>query len=178
MLELGRVAELLSSSRYDKNLISAQRWGIRKGLIMGFFTGYMWLIIFLCYGLAFWYGSTLVLDSEDYSPGTLLQVFFGVLIAAMNLGQASPCLEAFAAGRGAATIIFETIDREPEIDCLSEAGYKLDRIKGDIEFHNVTFYYPSRPEVKAACKNSVVESPMCTFMTAFITGLKHCSTPV
>lgn len=39
------------------------------------------------------------------------QVFFGVLIAALNLGQASPCLEAFAAGRGAATIIFETIDR-------------------------------------------------------------------
>lgn len=40
-----------------------------------------------------------------------IQVFFGVLVAAMNLGQASPCLEAFASGRGAATIIFETIDR-------------------------------------------------------------------
>jgi len=39
------------------------------------------------------------------------EVFFGVLIAAMNLGQASPCLEAFAAGRGAATIIFETIEK-------------------------------------------------------------------
>lgn len=38
--------------------------------------------------------------------------------------------------------------QEPEIDCLSEAGYKLDRVKGDIEFHNVTFFYPSRPEVK------------------------------
>uniref|UniRef100_A0AAQ4Q1P5 Bile salt export pump n=1 Tax=Gasterosteus aculeatus aculeatus TaxID=481459 RepID=A0AAQ4Q1P5_GASAC len=134
--------------RYDKNLISAQRWGIRKGLIMGFFSGYMWLVIFMCYGLAFWYGSSLVVDTEEYTPGTLLQVFFGVLIAAMNLGQASPCLEAFAAGRGAATIIFETIEREPEIDCLSEAGYKLDRVKGDIEFHNVTFHYPSRPEVK------------------------------
>ncbi|XP_068612440.1 bile salt export pump [Brachionichthys hirsutus] len=134
--------------RYDRNLVSAQRWGIRKGLIMGFFTGYMWLIIFLCYGLAFWYGSTLVIDTEEYSPGTLLQVFFGVLIAAMNLGQASPCLEAFAAGRGAATIIFETIESEPEIDCLSKAGYELDRVKGDIEFHNVTFYYPSRPKVK------------------------------
>ncbi|XP_058257445.1 bile salt export pump isoform X3 [Hemibagrus wyckioides] len=134
--------------RYDRNLISAQRWGIRKGLIMGFFTGYMWFIIFLCYALAFWYGSSLVVDSEEYSPGTLLQVFFGVLIAALNLGQASPCLEAFASGRGAATIIFETIDREPEIDCLSEAGYKLDKVKGDLEFHNVTFHYPSRPEVK------------------------------
>ncbi|XP_029941978.1 bile salt export pump-like isoform X2 [Salarias fasciatus] len=134
--------------RYDRNLVSAQQWGIRRGLIMGFFTGYLWLIIFLCYALAFWYGSTLVVGAQEYTPGTLLQVFFGVLVAAMNLGQASPCLEAFAAGRGAATMIFETIDREPEIDCLSEAGYKLDRVKGDIEFHNVTFHYPSRPEVK------------------------------
>uniref|UniRef100_A0A3Q3JAS7 Bile salt export pump n=1 Tax=Monopterus albus TaxID=43700 RepID=A0A3Q3JAS7_MONAL len=141
--------------RYDRNLISAQHWGIRKGLIMGFFTGYLWLIIFLCYGLAFWYGSSLVVDTEEYTPGTLLQVFFGVLIAAMNLGQASPCLEAFAAGRGAATIIFETIDKEPEIDCLSEAGYKLDKVKGNIEFHNVTFYYPSRPDVKILDQLSV-----------------------
>lgn len=38
--------------------------------------------------------------------------------------------------------------QEPEIDCLSEAGYKLDKVKGDLEFHNVTFHYPSRPEVK------------------------------
>ncbi|XP_027025790.2 bile salt export pump [Tachysurus fulvidraco] len=134
--------------RYDHNLVSAQHWGIRKGLIMGFFTGYMWFIIFLCYALAFWYGSSLVVVTEEYSPGTLLQVFFGVLIAALNLGQASPCLEAFASGRGAATIIFETIDREPEIDCMSEAGYKLDKVKGELEFHNVSFYYPSRPEVK------------------------------
>uniref|UniRef100_A0A674NB95 Bile salt export pump n=1 Tax=Takifugu rubripes TaxID=31033 RepID=A0A674NB95_TAKRU len=140
-------------NRYDRNLTSAQRWGIRKGLIMGFFTGYIWLIIFLCYGLAFWYGSTLVVDTKEYTPGTLLTFCF--LIAAMNLGQASPCLEAFAAGRGAATIIFETIDKEPQIDCLSEAGYKLDRVKGDIEFHNVTFNYPSRPEVKILDQLSV-----------------------
>lgn len=45
-------------------------------------------------------------------------MFFGVLIAAMNLGQASPCLEAFASGRGAATIIFETIDRVRIFDFL------------------------------------------------------------
>ncbi|KAL1021934.1 hypothetical protein UPYG_G00020100 [Umbra pygmaea] len=158
--------ELKEVERYDKNLISAQRWGIRKGLIMGFFTGYMWLIIFLCYALAFWYGSSLVVDTQEYTPGTLLQVFFGVLIAAMNLGQASSCLEAFAAGRGAATIIFETIDRQPEIDCLSEAGYKLDKVKGDIEFHNVTFHYPSRPEVLILDQLSVVVKSSET--TAFV----------
>uniref|UniRef100_A0A803VZR3 Bile salt export pump n=2 Tax=Ficedula albicollis TaxID=59894 RepID=A0A803VZR3_FICAL len=134
--------------RYDKNLVFAQHWGIRKGMIMGLFSGYMWFIIFLSYALAFWYGSKLVLEEDEYSPGTLLQVFFGVLVGALNLGQASPCLEAFATGRGAATNIFETIDKEPTIDCMSEDGYKLDKVRGEIEFHNVTFNYPSRPDVK------------------------------
>lgn len=41
---------------------------------MGLFSGYMWFIIFLSYALAFWYGSKLVLEEEEYSPGTLLQV--------------------------------------------------------------------------------------------------------
>nr|XP_033801594.1 bile salt export pump isoform X3 [Geotrypetes seraphini] len=142
--------------RYERNLLFAQRWGIRKGIIMGTFTGYMWLIIFLCYALAFWYGSKLVLDEEEYSPGNLMQVFFGILIGAINLGQTSSCLEAFASGRGAAANIFSTIDKEPIIDCLSEDGYKLDKVKGEIEFHNVTFHYPSRPEVKILDKLSMV----------------------
>lgn len=68
--------------RYDRNLVSAQQWGIRKGLIMGFFTGYLWFIIFLCYALAFWYGSSLVVDTQEYSPGTLLQVHTHDLILA------------------------------------------------------------------------------------------------
>ncbi|KAM4025126.1 bile salt export pump-like [Anomaloglossus baeobatrachus] len=148
--------ELKEVDRYDRNLVYAQRWGIRKGIIMGFFTGYMWFIIFLCYALAFWYGSKLVLEEEEYSPGNLLQVFFGVLVGALSLGQASPCLQAFASGRGAATNIFETIDNEPQIDCMSEEGYKLDKVKGEIEFHNISFHYPSRPEVKILDKLSMI----------------------
>nr|XP_015092178.1 LOW QUALITY PROTEIN: bile salt export pump [Vicugna pacos] len=142
--------------RYEKNLVFAQRWGIRKGIVMGFFTGFMWCLIFLCYALAFWYGSKLVLDDGEYTAGTLVQIFLSVIVGALNLGNASSCLEAFAAGRAAATSIFETIDRKPLIDCMSEDGYKLDRIKGEIEFHNVTFHYPSRPEVKILSNLSMV----------------------
>lgn len=129
--------------RYDRNLAEAQSWGIKKGTIIGIFQGYLWCIIFFCFALAFWYGSKLVIDTKELSPGSLIQVckmkciqllkfyfiqyierqgplfvaavffqvFFGVLMAAMNLGQASPCLEAFASGRAAAKIIFDTIDR-------------------------------------------------------------------
>lgn len=124
--------------RYDRNLVEAQNWGVKKGTITGFFQGYLWCTIFLCFALAFWYGSKLVIDTKELSPGTLLQVwysiwynlsfwktvafvfttvffflqvFFGVLMAATSLGQASPCLEAFACGRAAAKNIFDTIDR-------------------------------------------------------------------
>ncbi|CAO2597186.1 Bile salt export pump [Lemmus lemmus] len=145
--------------RYEKNLVYAQRWGIRKGMVMGFFTGYMWCLIFLCYALAFWYGSSLVLDEAEYTPGTLVQIFLCVIVAAMNFGHASSSLEVFATGRSAASSIFQTIDRQPVIDCMSEDGYKLDRIKGEIEFHNVTFQYPSRPDVKILNNLSMVIKP-------------------
>ncbi|KAM9805144.1 bile salt export pump [Neosynchiropus ocellatus] len=140
--------ESKEADRYDKNLEEAQNWGVKKGSIIGVFQGYLWFVIFLCYALAIWYGSKLVIDTKEMSPGTLIQVFFGVLMAAMHLGQASPCLEAFASGRAAAKAIFETIDRVPEINCFSDDGRKLDTIQGDIEFRNVSFFYPSRPEVK------------------------------
>lgn len=45
---------------------------------------------------------------------------------------------------------FYILFQKPVIDCMSEDGYKLDRIKGEIQFHNVTFHYPSRPEVKVS----------------------------
>uniref|UniRef100_A0A8D3CCV9 ATP-binding cassette, sub-family B (MDR/TAP), member 11a n=1 Tax=Scophthalmus maximus TaxID=52904 RepID=A0A8D3CCV9_SCOMX len=135
------------AERYDRNLVEAQNLGMRKGTITGFFQGCLWCIIFLCYSLALWYGSQLVIDFKELSPGSLIQVFFAVLVGAINLGQASPCLHVFASGRAAAKTIFETIDREPKIDCFSEEGHKLDKVKGDIEFHNVSFFYPSRPEI-------------------------------
>ncbi|KAM4626251.1 bile salt export pump-like [Discoglossus pictus] len=158
--------EKREAERYDANLEAAQAWGIRKGTIIGFFQGYMWCIIFLCYALAFWYGSKLVTQSNELSPGGLLQVFFGVLVAAMNLGQASPCLEAFASGRAAATLIYETIEKEPEIDCMSEEGHKLDQVKGVIEFHNINFHYPSRPDVKILSDLNIAVKPGET--TAFV----------
>ncbi|XP_032968590.1 bile salt export pump isoform X2 [Rhinolophus ferrumequinum] len=92
-------------------------------------------------------------------------IFLSVIVGALNLGNASSCLEAFATGRAAASSIFETIDQKPVIDCMSEDGYKLDRIKGEIEFHNVTFHYPSRPEVKILNNlNMVIKSGEMTAM--------------
>jgi hypothetical protein len=38
------------------------------------------------------------------------QVFFSILIGAFSIGQAAPCIDAFANARGAAYAIFAIID--------------------------------------------------------------------
>ncbi|XP_060052281.1 ATP-dependent translocase ABCB1 isoform X3 [Erinaceus europaeus] len=109
--------------------------------------GAAFLLIYASYALAFWYGTTLVLSGE-YSIGEVLTVFFSVLIGAFSIGQASPSIEAFANARGAAFEIFKIIDNKPSIDSYSKSGHKPDTIKGNLEFRNVHFSYPSRKEVK------------------------------
>ncbi|MBV99660.1 Multidrug resistance protein 1, partial [Eschrichtius robustus] len=132
---------------YNKNLEEAKRIGIKKAITATISMGAAFLLIYASYALAFWYGTSLVL-SEEYSIGQVLTVFFSVLIGAFSVGQASPSIEAFANARGAAYEIFKIIDNKPSIDSYSESGHKPNNIKGNLEFKNVHFNYPSRNEVK------------------------------
>uniref|UniRef100_A0A663E1E6 ATP binding cassette subfamily B member 1 n=1 Tax=Aquila chrysaetos chrysaetos TaxID=223781 RepID=A0A663E1E6_AQUCH len=133
--------------RYHKNLEDAKRIGIKKAITANISMGAAFLLIYASYALAFWYGTTLVL-ADDYTIGNVLTVFFSVLIGAFSIGQTAPSIEAFASARGAAYTIFNIIDNEPLIDSYSETGYKPDHIKGNLEFQNVYFNYPSRPDVE------------------------------
>ncbi|XP_067366386.1 ATP-binding cassette, sub-family B (MDR/TAP), member 4 isoform X4 [Channa argus] len=133
--------------RYHKNLEDAKRVGIKKALSSNIAMGFTFLMIYLSYALAFWYGSTLVLSGE-YRIGSLLTVFFVVLIGAFAMGQTSPNIQTFASARGAAHKVYSIIDHKPSIDSYSEEGFKPDSIKGNIEFKNIHFNYPSRPDVK------------------------------
>ena len=89
----------------------------------------------------------MVVDKK-INAGELLIVFFCVMIGAAQLGQVGPSFEAISNGRGAAFKVFEIIGRSPTIDCLSDKGRKLENVSGNIEFTNVDFHYPSRPEIK------------------------------
>ncbi|XP_034553324.1 ATP-binding cassette, sub-family B (MDR/TAP), member 4 [Notolabrus celidotus] len=133
--------------RYNKNLEDAKIMGIKKALSSNIAMGFTFLMIYLSYALAFWYGSTLVLNKE-YTIGTVLTVFFVVLIGAFTVGQTSPNIQTFASARGAAYKVYSIIDHNPAIDSFSKDGFKPDYIKGDIVFKDINFTYPSRPDVK------------------------------
>ena len=84
----------------------------------------------------------------DFNPGTISTALFGILQGGMQIGQSNMFAEAFNTARAAAGKIFMVIDRQPAIDSSSLDGAHPSNIHGNIQFKNVSFNYPSRPDVK------------------------------
>ncbi|XP_006832349.1 PREDICTED: multidrug resistance protein 1-like [Chrysochloris asiatica] len=135
--------------RYTQNLKNAKDVGIKKAIVSKLSLGAVYFFMNGTYGLAFWYGSSLILSGEPgYTIGTVLAVFFSVIHSSYCIGAAVPHLETFTIARGAAFNVFQVIDKKPTIDNFSTTGSKPEYIEGNVEFKNVTFSYPSRPSIK------------------------------
>ncbi|CAK9152838.1 unnamed protein product [Ilex paraguariensis] len=131
-------------TNYNKSLIDAYKSSVYEGFASGFGLGAVMSIMFCSYALAIWFGAKMILK-KNYTGGEVLNVIVAVLTGSMSLGQASPCISAFAAGRAAAFKMFETISRKPDIDAYDTRGKIMDDIHGDIELRDVCFSYPARP---------------------------------
>ncbi|KAI8391124.1 P-loop containing nucleoside triphosphate hydrolase protein [Radiomyces spectabilis] len=147
--------------RYNKLLKKATATGIKRGIVLGLGFGIFMLVLFCTYGLAFWYGAKLVIDGK-IDGATVMVVFFTMIIAAFALLQLPQNVSAVSNAAGAAYKIFATIDRIPEIDVDSEKGIVPDSLKGEIEFRNVEFKYPTRPDVPILKNLSLKVSPGMT----------------
>lgn len=89
--------------------------------------------------------------SRCYDGGRVITVFT-VIFGALALGFAGPSAQAIFSVRAAAFDVFNVIKRDLLIDPLSDDGKKLPSVTGAINIENVTFVYPSRPEVHV-CSN-------------------------
>uniref|UniRef100_A0A7E4V6E2 ABC-type xenobiotic transporter n=1 Tax=Panagrellus redivivus TaxID=6233 RepID=A0A7E4V6E2_PANRE len=140
-------AQSFEADRYEKCLNKGKIVGIRKAGVTGFFSGLYNMFLFISMGASFWYGTQLVVWGE-IKPGTVFATFWAVLTGGMRMGMAVPQISVIVGAKLAAGELFEVIDRKPKLDSLSKAGQKLDDVKGKIEFSNIHFRYPSRPDVK------------------------------
>ncbi|EDL33483.1 mCG119594, partial [Mus musculus] len=135
--------------RYTQHLKDAKDAGIKRATASKLSLGAVYFFMNGAYGLAFWYGTSLIFGGEPgYTIGTILAVFFSVIHSSYCIGSVAPHLETFTVARGAAFNIFQVIDKKPNIDNFSTAGFVPECIEGNIEFKNVSFSYPSRPSAK------------------------------
>jgi len=109
--------------------------------------------IFGTYAYAFYMGSVWIyFDIHNstfnrvYSTGDVLSCFFGVVFGMMSVGLATPNIKAVTEGRVAGKMAFDIIDRKPSIDQDKPGKHSIDSLKGEIEFKDVSFFYPSRPD--------------------------------
>ena len=118
------------------------------------------LCIYGAYAYAFFIGSIWVekgfnnsRTDQPYSPGDTIAVFFGILFGFFALAGIAPNFKFVAEGKAAGKLAFDVIDRKPTIDADKEDGKLID-LKGSIEFRNVDFFYPSRPDSQVLKKFS------------------------
>ncbi|KAJ8313879.1 hypothetical protein KUTeg_008440 [Tegillarca granosa] len=78
-------------------------------------------------------------------PGKVLA---SIIMGIMALGQAMPNLEIIGNARGVADKVYWIIDHTSQIDSLSESGVKINNFRGNIEFRDVCFSYPSRLDLQ------------------------------
>ncbi|XP_046573597.1 ATP-dependent translocase ABCB1-like [Haliotis rubra] len=134
-------------SRYDVNLAEAKSMAAKKGLAVGLTASGFWIIVFLDFAISFWYGVYL-LQNEALDPGVILPILINVMIGSTSLGMAFPYLENLSTSFGAAGKIFTIIDHVPTIDSSSDEGLQPQEVLGDIEFRDVGFTYPMRPDTQ------------------------------
>uniref|UniRef100_A0A674I9R1 ATP-binding cassette sub-family B member 5 n=1 Tax=Terrapene triunguis TaxID=2587831 RepID=A0A674I9R1_9SAUR len=139
--------QMKALAKYDVNLENARKVGVKKSITSYTSLGFTEFISFGAFALAFWYGTKLTVEErENYDLGCVLIVLFSLLRGAFFLGQGYPYLESVANARGAAYEVYKVISKVLNVAFLE--GYRPDKLKGDIEFKNIHFCYPSRPDVK------------------------------
>ncbi|PON64635.1 ABC transporter [Parasponia andersonii] len=115
----------------------SRKLGLRQGLLKGLAIGSNQASIFATWILMFYYGSRLVMY-HGAQGGTI----FGA--GALNAGLSS--MKDIADACIASKRIMEVTQRIPKIDSDDTEGIILEHVSGEIEFKQVKFSYPSRPE--------------------------------
>ncbi|ODV91077.1 hypothetical protein CANCADRAFT_2792 [Tortispora caseinolytica NRRL Y-17796] len=109
--------------------------------------GTFWLGCYSIFSLGFWQGAKFVHRGElqvSNVISTVLSVSFSALAASENIGKVQNVTRALTAAKR----LFATIDRKPYYGKNDDfIGHTLDNVEGSIEFKNVCFAYPSRPDV-------------------------------
>ncbi len=102
--------------------------------------------MFLAFALGFWYGGRL-LASGEYTLFQFFIVFSEIIFGAQSAGTVFSFAGDMSKAKNAAAALKKLYDIQPTIDPWSEDGEKLAHVEGNIEFRDVHFRYPTRPDV-------------------------------
>ena len=147
---LRTITAFSSQDQVIKMLKKAQEGPIRENIRQSWFAGIglgcARSLKTLTQALEFWYGGKLVFDGYITSK----QLFQTCLILANTgrvIADASSLTSDVAKGADAIGLVFSILNRNTKIDSDEMTAYMPQKLIGHIEFQDVYFAYPSRPNV-------------------------------
>ena len=102
-------------------------------------------LIFFCFALGFWYGGTL-LGKHEYDQFQFFLCFMAIIFGAQSAGLIFSFAPDMGKAHSAASELKSLFDRRPSIDTWAEGGRSLEQLNGSVEFCEVHFRYPTRPD--------------------------------
>ncbi|KAJ8102487.1 P-loop containing nucleoside triphosphate hydrolase protein [Lipomyces tetrasporus] len=115
---------------------------VRSAFLYGLSQGLSFFIM----GLGFWYGSGLLKDGT-YGTTQFFICFISIVFGSQSAGTVFSFAPDMGKAKQAAENIQTLFHSIPQIDSWSEEGIVPQDVDGNIEFQDVHFRYPTRPEV-------------------------------
>jgi ABC-type multidrug transport system fused ATPase/permease subunit len=137
--------EVFESERYSDTIRRVAQTAIRTALYRGSFVSF---IIFGLFGAivgVIWYG--LILRGQGLiSDGDLFSFVLYTVFVGASIGGIAELYTQLIKALGATDNLMEILDETPE-PITWEDSPEIPRFKGQIRFENVSFEYPSRPDI-------------------------------
>ena len=148
---------------YKSALVQPRAAGVKNGLVQASGQAFQRFTIVATYALAFYVGSKFI-ESGVLTFAELIKTFLAITLASEALGRITASAPDTAKASVAAEAIFKLIDTKSPIDPTNTSGYQGNDNSSvssgvRIEFKNVCFNYPSRPDQKVLENFSLVIEP-------------------
>ncbi|KAI1072254.1 hypothetical protein LB507_003198 [Fusarium sp. FIESC RH6] len=102
-------------------------------------------LLFACFALGFWYGGTLI-GKLEYTMFQFFLCFMSIIFGAQSAGTIFSFAPDMGKAHHSAGELKKLFDRQPVVDTWSDKGERLPHVDGTLEFRDVHFRYPTRPE--------------------------------
>nr|CCA17254.1 ATPbinding Cassette (ABC) superfamily putative [Albugo laibachii Nc14] len=123
----------------QENMKQAKPIAGMVGLILG--------TIWLMFSIGFWYGERKVLQGNVDSSSDMFQAVYAIVVGTLGLAELYPNLSAITRAKVIAVHIFRFLETTSTIDASSKDGEMIGNFHGNIHFEDVSFSYPTRPNV-------------------------------
>jgi len=130
----------------EKAQESPRRESIRQSWFAGFGLAMSQSLTSCTWALDFWYGGRLIQDGY-ITAKALFETFMILVSTGRVIADAGSMTTDLAKGSDAVGSVFAVLDRYTSIDPEDPDGYETERITGQVEFLDVDFSYPTRPDV-------------------------------